>query len=63
MTDAFEAQGDFAPVQSTSDEFVAVTESHSDATLLDTLDVAAAPADVPKAPNGFVRLGLAPELV
>ncbi|RZI65104.1 MAG: DEAD/DEAH box helicase, partial [Variovorax sp.] len=40
-----------------------VTESHSDATLLDTLDVAAAPADVPKAPNGFVRLGLAPELV
>ncbi|RZL86461.1 MAG: DEAD/DEAH box helicase, partial [Variovorax sp.] len=64
MTDAFEAQGDFAPVQSTSDEFVAVTESHSDATLLDNLDVAAAaPADVPKAPNGFVRLGLAPELV
>lgn len=64
MTDAFEAQGDFAPVQSTSDEFVAPAESHSDATLLDTLDVAAAaPADVPKAPNGFIRLGLAPELV
>ncbi|MGJ7494051.1 DEAD/DEAH box helicase [Variovorax sp. RT4R15] len=63
MTDAFEAQGEFAPVQSSSDEFVAIAESNSDITLLDTLDVAAAPADVPKAPNGFIRLGLAPELI
>ncbi|MEP6721632.1 MAG: DEAD/DEAH box helicase [Variovorax sp.] len=63
MTDAFEAQGEFAPVQSSSDEFVAIAESNSDITLLDTLDVAAAPAEAPKAPNGFIRLGLAPELI
>jgi len=66
MTDAFEAQGEFAPVQSASasiNDFAPV-ESHSDITLLDTLDVAAAaPADEPKAPNGFIRLGLAQELV
>ena len=63
MTDAFEAQGEFAPVQSSSDEFVAIAESNSDITLLDTLDVAAAPVEAPKAPNGFIRLGLAPELI
>ncbi|MEJ8820939.1 DEAD/DEAH box helicase [Variovorax humicola] len=65
MTDAFEAQGEFAPVQSTFDsinEFAPV-ESHSDITLLDTLDVAAVPAEEPKAPNGFIRLGLAQELI
>ncbi|WP_213955559.1 DEAD/DEAH box helicase [Variovorax sp. dw_954] len=65
MTDAFEAQGEFAPVQSASasiNDFAPV-ESHSDITLLDTLDVAAVPADEPKAPNGFIRLGLAQELV
>ncbi len=47
MTDTFEVQGDFAPA--------------------DTLDAAhlAAPADLAPelAPNGFVRLGLAPELL
>ena len=57
MTDAFEAQGDFVPAQSSSSEFIATTGT--DAPVLEALD--AAPA--PKLPNGFVRLGLAPQLV
>ena len=88
MTDAFEAQGDFVPVQSLSSEFAA-PESVSDAFVVaDELIVieglnandaalaesieptteltkAAAPAEPaePAKPNGFVLLGLAPELV
>ncbi|MGR4870849.1 DEAD/DEAH box helicase [Variovorax sp. LARHSF232] len=57
MTDAFEAQGDFVPAQSSSSEFIATPGT--DAPVLEALD--AAPA--PKLPNGFVRLGLAPQLV
>ena len=70
MTDAFEAQGEFAPVPafSSSSEFAA-PESASDAfaaadelIVLDDADPAEAVAE-PALPNGFVRLGLAPELV
>jgi len=80
MTDAFVAQGDFAPVQSSS-EFAA-PESVSDIFIVaDDLNVIeglddmgtveaasvdaiqpSAPAE-PAKPNGFVLLGLAPELV
>jgi len=80
MTDAFVAQGDFAPVQSSS-EFAA-PESVSDVFIVaDDLNIieglddigsveavqaetmeSAEPAE-PAKPNGFVLLGLAPELV
>ncbi|CAN5252217.1 hypothetical protein BH10PSE18_BH10PSE18_05730 [soil metagenome] len=60
MTDAYEAQGDFAPVQ--SDEFAVAGDSFA------TIDAPAAELqdavqEAPKLPNGFVRLGLAAELV
>lgn len=72
MTDAYiQAQGDFAPVQ--SDEFAVAGESaavsHSessvadDIVVLDLADDVAPEAEAPKKPNGFVLLGLAPELV
>jgi len=72
MTDAYiQAQGDFAPVQ--SDEFAVAGESapvsHSDSAADDIVvldladDVAPEAAEAPKKPNGFVTLGLAPELV
>jgi len=67
MTDAFEAQGEFAPVQSaTHNEFTASTDTVSEAPILEVLDAAApeAPAtEEPAAPNGFIKLGLAPELI
>ncbi|MGF6526082.1 DEAD/DEAH box helicase [Variovorax sp. PvP013] len=69
MTDAYQAQGEFAPVQ--SDDFNAVPEAAHDQDFLVpalsdgdaamTTDVAVDAA--PKGPNGFVRLGLAAELV
>ncbi|HUD33413.1 MAG TPA: DEAD/DEAH box helicase, partial [Variovorax sp.] len=69
MTDAYQAQGEFAPVQ--SDNFNAVPEAAHDQDFLVpalsdgdaamTTDVAVDAA--PKGPNGFVRLGLAAELV
>jgi superfamily II DNA/RNA helicase len=49
MTDTFAVQGDFAPVQSSSESTVGET-------------VDAAPA-APALPNGFVKMGLADELV
>ena len=72
MTDAYlQAQGDFAPVQ--SDEFAVAGESaavsHSDSSaaddivVLDLADDVAPEVEAPKKPNGFVALGLAPELV
>lgn len=72
MTDAYiQAQGDLAPVQ--SDEFAVAGESaavsHSDSAADDIVvldladDVAPEAAEAPKKPNGFVTLGLAPELV
>ncbi len=47
MTDAFEVTGEFAPVEST----------------LSTDTAVAVETEVSSAPNGFVQLGLAPELV
>ncbi len=69
MTDAYlQAQGDFAPVQ--SDEFAVTGESAAvsmsasdDIVVLDLADDVAPEAEAPKKPNGFVMLGLAPELV
>lgn len=71
MTDAYlQAQGDSAPVQ--SDEFAVTGESAAvsmsdsasdDIVVLDLADDAAPEAEAPKKPNGFVALGLAPELV
>ena len=67
MTDAFEAQGEFAPVQSaTHNEFTAATDTVSEAPILEALDGAApeaATAEEPSVPNGFAKLGLAPELI
>ncbi|RZI74094.1 MAG: DEAD/DEAH box helicase [Pseudomonas sp.] len=69
MTDAYQAQGEFAPVQ--SDDFNVVLEAAhdqeflapalSDGDVSSTVDAAIETA--PKGPNGFVRLGLAAELV
>ena len=76
MTDAFEAQGEFAPVQST--EFSVAPDAVSEAPILEALDAVAsdvepnkeiataadeAIVEAPALPNGFVRLGLAPELI
>lgn len=69
MTDAYQAQGDFAPVQ--SDEFIAPTDVVRDHEFLadssSMTDVPAAAEEAvetaPAGPNGFVLLGLAPELV
>ena len=55
MTDTFAVQGDFAPVQPTDSESFAPI-----VVLDDQLD--AAPA-APAVPNGFLKLGLAPELI
>jgi hypothetical protein len=68
MTDAFEAQGEFAPVQSaTNNEFTAAVDTVSEAPILEALDAAAPEAAAaeqePSLPNGFIRLGLAPELI
>ncbi|MGQ2995678.1 DEAD/DEAH box helicase [Variovorax sp.] len=78
MTDAFEAQGELAPVQSIhNNEFSAVT---SEVPVLEALDAASTEAnevlevadqdaqtsdapEAPRGPNGFIPLGLAPELI
>ncbi len=54
MTDAFEVTGAFAPAESISSPL-----SSPDVVAQDTPDG----ADLPEVPNGFVTLGLAPELV
>lgn len=62
MTDAFEAQGDFAPVQ--SDNFAISGEAESISITTPVLEALEAEAvEQPKLPNGFVKLGLAPELI
>ncbi len=69
MTDAFEAQGEFAPVPTFSSSFseFAAPESASDAAAMDdeliVIDGPDAADAEPALPNGFVRMGLAPELV
>jgi superfamily II DNA/RNA helicase len=55
MTDTFAVQGDFAPVQSNESEAFAPIIVLEDA-------VETAPA-APAVPNGFLKLGLAPELI
>ncbi|BFO56597.1 DEAD/DEAH box helicase [Acidovorax sacchari] len=60
MTDTLQVQGAFAPADTS---FVAETEAMAPVALAaDTAADAAAP-QAPEAPNGFVELGLAPELV
>lgn len=69
MTDAYQAQGEFAPAQSedfstvfeTAHEQASITAAHSasDGVIAPDASVDAIPAG----PNGFIRLGLAPELV
>ncbi|XDF33991.1 DEAD/DEAH box helicase [Paracidovorax avenae] len=60
MTDTLQVQGAFAPADTS---FVAETEAMAPVALAtDTAADAAAP-QAPAAPNGFVELGLAPELV
>jgi len=62
MTDAFEAQGEFAPVQ--SDEFAVSGELQSTSTVAPAFEALDAVEPVqPKLPNGFIKLGLAPELI
>ena len=62
MTDAFEVQADLSPAQSTTNEtFVTETLALEAANLNDT--DAPDTEIVPEQPNGFVLLGLAPELV
>ena len=51
MTDTFQVQGDFAPAET----FVAEISVLAPEALLE--------ADVTAEPNGFIELGLAPELV
>lgn len=60
MTDAFEVQDDLSSAQSTTNETF-VTETLA----LDAAEVNETPETetAPEQPNGFVLLGLAPELV
>ncbi|AVS89176.1 DEAD/DEAH box helicase [Paracidovorax avenae] len=68
MTDTLQVQGAFAPADTS---FVAATEAHAAPVALAADTTAAAPeavaaeavADTVAVPNGFVELGLAPELV
>ena len=57
MTDTFAVQGDFAPVQSTESE----SEAFAPIVVLDD-QIDAVPA-APALPNGFIKMGLAAELV
>ena len=58
MTDTFAVQGDFAPVQSTESEAFAPIVVLDD----QANEVNETPA-APAVPNGFLKLGLAPELI
>jgi len=63
MTDAFEAQGEFTPAQ--SNELASGHDFHTSAdaaATFEALDPVVAEAG-PKTPNGFIKLGLAPELI
>ncbi|MET0311312.1 MAG: DEAD/DEAH box helicase, partial [Burkholderiaceae bacterium] len=63
MTDTFEVQGDFSPAESfdiATDTFVEPVSMIADATQAEAVE--AAPA-TPARPNGFLKLGLAPELL
>ena len=59
MTDAFDASGEFSPEISIIDLPMGTNSQETPAELTTQDDVAAAPAE----PNGFEKLGLAPELL
>ena len=64
MTDAFEVQADLSPVQSTTNEtFVTETLALDAANIHDSDNESIDTEITPEQPNGFVLLGLAPELV
>jgi superfamily II DNA/RNA helicase len=60
MTDTFAVQGDFAPVQSEQTD-QGSAEAFAPVAIID--DAAPAVAAAPAVPNGFLKLGLAPELI
>nr|WP_295785485.1 DEAD/DEAH box helicase [Rhodoferax sp.] len=68
MTDAFEVTGAFAPAEisnnstSFADDAVTTADVSADSGTPEVAEVQEAP-EAPEAPNGFVLLGLAPELV
>ncbi len=62
MTDTFTVTGEFAPAEILSTSFVetaAVINAAAESDVADTSDV----PEAPELPNGFVAMGLAPELV
>lgn len=59
MTDAFEVTGAFAPAEISNDNNSFANDTASAADVSTGMDT----PEVPEAPNGFVLLGLAPELV
>ena len=66
MTDAFDVAGDFSPAQNFSDNNLSNDSSNFDAgdKFVQTADaVEAAVEPVAEVPNGFLALGLAPELI
>ena len=67
MTDTFEVQGDFAPVQSfdssSVESFAADFSAAPEVTAAADTSEAVVEDTTPAAPNGFVKLGLASELV
>jgi superfamily II DNA/RNA helicase len=68
MTDAFEVTGEFAPAEnftnSNSNFEISEATSHTEPQLAaDESEAEAVQAAEPEVPNGFVELGLAPELV
>ncbi len=60
MTDAFEVTGAFAPAETIS---ISNHADHAVEPMVDNNNLEEAAAEVPAAPNGFVLMGLAPELV
>ncbi|HSV54242.1 MAG TPA: DEAD/DEAH box helicase [Burkholderiaceae bacterium] len=60
MTDTFEVQGDFAPAESNSSDSFAAESFAADAISSPVTEVA---EGAPALPNGFVKLGLAAELL
>ena len=62
MTDTFQVQGDFAPAESFVAETSVLDTLYANAVAADDVD-AADDVAVTAEPNGFVELGLAPELV
>ena len=58
MTDTFEVTGEFAPVENLS-----ITSTDVEMASAEVLADAVQEPEVPEAPNGFVELALAPELV